>query len=284
VRVIACLDDLPNLVASSQNAPSLSSGEWERVIKAVGAEGDVPVVVVWGPRADVETAVREVVLRARDAVRGVPNETRQALDDGTNGFERILPGADRMYPDTDLPPIRLEDARIDGIAARLPLRPWERQERLRTLGVGHDLAARLARHRAWDLFERLVTLLPEGGAFDAHRLASLLLDRECPRPASLRAAGPWWEALVRDLASGAVIPEAAWTAEDEVPRRAGDDEAARLLAAAWAEALADGGADLPDDPAKREHALMGRVMPRLRGRVAGSLARGWIAAAMKEAR
>jgi hypothetical protein len=29
---------------------------------------------------------------------------------------------------------------------------------------------------------------------------------------------------------------------------------------------------------------MGRVMPRLRGRVAGSLARGWIAAAMKEAR
>ena len=54
---------------------------------------------------DAETAAREIVIRARDAVAGVPGETRQALDDGTNGFERILPGADRMYPDTDLPPI-----------------------------------------------------------------------------------------------------------------------------------------------------------------------------------
>ncbi len=283
VRVIACLDDLPNLVASSQNAPSLSSGEWERVTKAVGAEADVPVIVVWGARADVETAAREVVLRARDAVRGVPNETRQALDDGTNGFERILPGADRMYPDTDLPPIRLEDVRIDGIAARLPLRPWERRERLRDLGVGEDLASRLARHRAWDLFEHLAALLPDGCAFGPHRLASLLLDRECPRPASLRAAGPWWEALVRDLAAGAVIPEGAWTAEDEVPRRADDAQARRLFAAAWADALADGGAGLPDEAARREHALMGRVMPRLRGRVPGRRVREWVAAAAKEA-
>jgi glutamyl-tRNA(Gln) amidotransferase subunit E len=130
VRVIACLDQLPNLVASSQNAPSLSSAEWERVAKACGTAADVPVIVVWGSRADVETAAREIAIRARDAVLGVPNETRQALDDGTNGFERILPGADRMYPDTDLPPIPLEDARVDGIAARLPLRPWERREKL----------------------------------------------------------------------------------------------------------------------------------------------------------
>ena len=34
----------------------------------------------------------EIVERANEARVGVPNETRQALPDGTTGFERILPG------------------------------------------------------------------------------------------------------------------------------------------------------------------------------------------------
>ncbi len=40
-----------------------------------------------------------------DALDGVPHETRQPLPDGTTDFERILPGPDRMYPDTDSAPI-----------------------------------------------------------------------------------------------------------------------------------------------------------------------------------
>ncbi len=34
------------------------------------------------------------------------------MSDGTNGFERILPGADRMYPDTDLPPKKITKEKI----------------------------------------------------------------------------------------------------------------------------------------------------------------------------
>ena len=70
-----------------------------------------------GSPRDATTAAGEIVLRAREAVADipVPNETRQALDDGTTGFERILPGADRMYPDTDLPPMAVGDGRIDRI-------------------------------------------------------------------------------------------------------------------------------------------------------------------------
>ncbi|MBE0566216.1 MAG: Glu-tRNA(Gln) amidotransferase subunit GatE, partial [Krumholzibacteria bacterium] len=190
IRVIACIDELPNLALSSQDVPTLSSGEWDKVAKACGVGHDVPVIVVWGARADTETAVREIAIRAREATLGVPNETRQALDDGTTGFERILPGADRMYPDTDLPPIALDDPRVETIRASLPLRPWEREARARELGVGADLAERLGRHRAWDLFVHLTDRLA-GGPVTAHQAASLLLDRSCPRPASLAAAGPW---------------------------------------------------------------------------------------------
>ncbi len=93
-------------------------------------------------------------------------------------------------------------------------RPWERQARARDLGVGMDLAERLGRHRAWDLFAHLVPRL-DGGPVSAAQLASLLLDRSCPRPASLVAAGPWWEAVAARLAAGTLIPEGVWSGDDE---------------------------------------------------------------------
>jgi glutamyl-tRNA(Gln) amidotransferase subunit E len=54
------------------------------------------------------------------AFQGVPNETRKSFENGTTIFERVLPGADRMYPDTDSPPIPLKDEYIDELKKRLP--------------------------------------------------------------------------------------------------------------------------------------------------------------------
>jgi glutamyl-tRNA(Gln) amidotransferase subunit E len=272
IRVIACIDDLPNLALSSQDVPTLSSGEWDRVSKTCGVEPDVPVIVVWGRRRDVETAAREVAIRAREACEGVPNETRQALDDGTNGFERILPGADRMYPDTDLPPIPLADERVERIRAALPPRPWEKAARARELGVGPDLAERLARHRAWDLFVHLTDRLEPGSPVTAHGLASLLLDRSCPRPPSLAAAGDWWEGMLDRVQAGEILAEALWNHEDEPAARLADAAARRLFDDTVA-ALDNPG---PRNPDRKEPWLMGRVMPVLRGRVAGAAVRTWV--------
>jgi glutamyl-tRNA(Gln) amidotransferase subunit E len=273
IRVIACIDDLPNLVLSTQDVPSLSSGEWDRVVKACGVGADVPVIVVWGRRQDVETAVKEVAIRAREACQGVPQETRQALDDGTNGFERILPGADRMYPDTDLPPIRLADQRVQRIQDSLQPCPWEREARLREMGVGGNLAERMGRHRAWELFLHLAGKLPDqDGALTPHGLASLLLDRSAPRPVSLAVAGPWWEKTVDRIIAGEILAEAVWQGEDEPAPRLTEGEAQGLFERALGEVPGGG----PDDPAKREHFLMGQVMPDLRGRFPGSRVRQWI--------
>ena len=112
VRVIACLTTLPNIAHSDSPSESLSSPEWESVRKAVKATRDDTVVVVWGSRDDAKTGTQEIAIRAREAATGIPSETRQALPDGTNGFERILPGPDRMYPDTDLPPKQVTEDRL----------------------------------------------------------------------------------------------------------------------------------------------------------------------------
>ena len=272
IRVIACIDDLPNLALSTQEVPTLSSGEWDRVIRACAVEADVPVIVVWGRQKDTETATREIAIRAREACLGVPQETRQALDDGTNGFERILPGADRMYPDTDLPPIALTDERVDTIRESLGSRPWERFARLKELGIGDDLAERLSRHRAWNLFEHLHSKLGSDG-LSATTLASMLLDRSCPRPAAMGAAGIWWEKTVERIQSGEIISEAVWNSDEDVTAQISDEEGRIIFEKALESLPADG----PTDPQKKEIFAMQHVMKDLLGRVAGRKVRQWVA-------
>ena len=54
------------------------------------------------------------------AMSGVPDETRKSFEDGTTIFERVLPGADRIYPDTDSAPIPLDDEVIEKFRKNLP--------------------------------------------------------------------------------------------------------------------------------------------------------------------
>ncbi|MBU1676256.1 Glu-tRNA(Gln) amidotransferase subunit GatE, partial [bacterium] len=131
VRVVACLDSQPNLVCSTSETETLTGAEWTRVERRCDVAHGTPVIIVWGPERDVRTAASEILIRARDAVEGVPSETRQSLPDDTNGFERILPGPSRMYPDTDLPPVVLTRDRVAALGATPPEPPWERLARLR---------------------------------------------------------------------------------------------------------------------------------------------------------
>ena len=144
VRVVACLTILPNIVHADSLGEGLAGGEWLNVKKALGAAEKDTVVVVWGPEVDAKLAAQEIILRAREATVGVPSETRQALKDGTNGFERILPGPDRMYPDTDLPPKKIAPDRLAWIQAGLPPDILKREAWYREIGVPRDLIEQLS--------------------------------------------------------------------------------------------------------------------------------------------
>jgi glutamyl-tRNA(Gln) amidotransferase subunit E len=156
IRVIACLTTLPNLIHSDNPSESLATAEWQSVKKAMSATDDDTLVLVWGSQQDVEMGAKEIIIRAKEATIGIPSETRQALRDGTNGFERILPGADRMYPDTDLPPKRITDERRAKIRATLPLDFWSREQYYRSIGVPDDLIQPLTVSRFAALFAMLV--------------------------------------------------------------------------------------------------------------------------------
>ncbi len=156
VRVIACLTTLPNIIHSDSTSETLATSEWKNIKKAVGANEEDTIVIVWGNKVDTEMAANEIIIRAKEATIGVPSETRQAFKDGTNGFERILPGADRMYPDTDLPPKKITKERLDRIKTQVPEFFWDREKWYKELNIPSDVISELAISKYANLFKKLV--------------------------------------------------------------------------------------------------------------------------------
>jgi glutamyl-tRNA(Gln) amidotransferase subunit E len=156
VRVIACLTNIPNIIHSDSRGDNLLSAEWQNIKKNVGATDNDTLVIVWGNEQDTDTAIKEIMIRAKEATIGVPSETRQALRDGTNGFERILPGADRMYPDTDLPPTKITNDRLNRLKENLPDKFWTSESWYNKLGIPPDTIPELSISRFAKLFKLLV--------------------------------------------------------------------------------------------------------------------------------
>ncbi|MEJ2187677.1 MAG: hypothetical protein P8Z36_17450, partial [Gemmatimonadota bacterium] len=171
VRVIACPLHGPFMTHSGKN--DLGAGHWRELAAALHAGSEDALVVVWAPRQDAATAAREILIRAREALDGVPAETRQAFPDGTTGFERVLPGPDRMYPDTDTPPLPIPDRTVAEVETGLSERPWDREDRYRQLGLDAHAAHRLAVAPWADLFDEIA---PQTGDV-ARRLAAAFQQR-----------------------------------------------------------------------------------------------------------
>jgi glutamyl-tRNA(Gln) amidotransferase subunit E len=170
VRVIACLSNTPNIIHSDSAENTISSADGQKIRKSIGATEDDTLVLVWGDEMDTETASREIIIRAKEATIGIPSETRQAFRDGTNGFERILPGADRMYPDTDLPPIMITAERLSRLKSEILAPFWIRLKEYKDLNISDDIAEPLSISKYATVFEYAVKQLKLNPILVAHSL------------------------------------------------------------------------------------------------------------------
>ncbi|WP_321515145.1 Glu-tRNA(Gln) amidotransferase subunit GatE [Marinifilum fragile] len=137
LKVIACIEK-PNMVYSEQEDLSISDHDFATIRAQLSAKNNDAQIVIWGPEEDMKTAIETVIERCEMIFDGVPNETRKSLPNGTTIFERVLPGADRMYPDTDSCPIPLSDEYIEKLGKDLPQDISERIELLSKWGVPVD--------------------------------------------------------------------------------------------------------------------------------------------------
>ncbi len=282
VRVIACMDQLPTLLHSEKWPVYVGSIKELRKVKAQldCASGD-GVVIIWGAHQDTVTAAEEIRLRFIDALDGVPNETRQPFSDGSTDFERILPGPDRMYPDTDSPPIAITRPRVSALEETLAPPPWVREERYSSAGVPQPVIHFLIRRGGANLVDKVVqeanvdlrrACFFFGESVKAWRRDGVAVDAIAPDA---------WVALMQCMEDEPVLWEARSMLSALLARSPKRDpallvEEAQLGAApaGWrVEAAELVQTSRPDHAAALPGALlrfhMGRVMPPLRGRVPG---------------
>lgn len=154
LKVIACLEK-PNMLHSEMIGAAADGKIFPAVGKALPASDADAQLLFWASDDDVKTALETIDERCRLAWSGVPNETRKGLADGTTIFERVLPGPDRMYPDTDSAPIPVEDELIARVRAAMPVAVRRRIEQFQEWGVPADTYAFLLKHNLVPSIERI---------------------------------------------------------------------------------------------------------------------------------
>ncbi len=135
-------------------AYGVTEAEVTALREAVDADpGDAVALVADDPET-AELAIDAVAERAATALEGVPEETRDANEDGTTRYLRPLPGAARMYPETDVPPVEPDPATVE-----TPELLTEKVQRYQSeFGLDEGLAEQVAYGRRMPLFERAVEM------------------------------------------------------------------------------------------------------------------------------
>jgi glutamyl-tRNA(Gln) amidotransferase subunit E len=115
------------------------------------------VVLVASSKEMCIDALKAVVDRAKETVKGVPAETRTPLPDGTSKYARPRPGSSRMYPETDVRPVKVTESHLKKIKRNMPETIENREKRfIKDYELSPDLAYQITRSQNLDLFEQII--------------------------------------------------------------------------------------------------------------------------------
>jgi len=88
------------------------------------------------------------------------NEVRNALPDGTTEFLRPMPGAARMYPETDVPLLKISRELMDETKKNLPKLTSEHKSYLSEFGLNEELVKLILKQNKIENFKILAKTIP----------------------------------------------------------------------------------------------------------------------------
>ncbi len=161
---------------------SVDKKKYEEICFTIKSEPEDAFILVVGPERRALHAMKKIVERVKIALDGVPQETRRLLPNANSEFLRVIHGKERIYPDTDTPPINIPHETIEECSRRVGKRPWEiSQEIDRKYGFSQNQIDLLIRDEKTEKFQYYVEKLHLGG----HVAYRLLIEfpRYCRRNA-----------------------------------------------------------------------------------------------------
>ncbi|MDA4121314.1 MAG: Glu-tRNA(Gln) amidotransferase subunit GatE [Thaumarchaeota archaeon] len=139
---IARANGLGGIIHSDEfRMQGISEAEEKDLRDKLHAQPKDGLILIAGSLDLVDRAAGPLIARFEAAIEGVPAETRGATDEGETRYMRPRPGSQRMYPETDIPDISIDRARLRRLSASL-LEGWE--DRVRRLAKEYSLSQELA--------------------------------------------------------------------------------------------------------------------------------------------
>jgi len=136
-------------------------------------------LIIAAPSLKIDFAIDSIINRLVEAKKGVPAETRLATQTGETVFLRPRPGASRMYPETDIPPISVTSDELKNAEKNIP-KSWDKS--LLELGKKYDLNPQLSEQifdsRYIELFEKIIERTEVSPTFVASILCSSITKLE----------------------------------------------------------------------------------------------------------
>ena len=157
-------DEMPNY--------GITEDDVRKIIKKLKCDKDDAFILVADEENKAKRALEAVYERVSELYQGIPKEVRKANVNGTTSFLRPMPGAARMYPETDVPLIE------PTVKIELPEILEDKIKRFQEeYNLSYDLAVLTAKSDKVELFEELIAKFPnQKQAFIAETLISTPLE------------------------------------------------------------------------------------------------------------
>lgn len=164
-------DELPNYGISSEDVQSISS--------ELKMEKNDAFVLIGGSTKSLNTVLIELSNRIKRSFSGVVPETRSARLDGVTVFSRPRPGSARMYPETDIPYISIDDNWVRELSKNIP-KPWNLvvDQICKKYGINRTLAENIFDSRYFSLFEKIISKTSINPSFVISKLTEDLVSLE----------------------------------------------------------------------------------------------------------
>jgi len=136
-------------------------------------------LIIAAPSSKIDFAIDSIINRLAEAKKGVPAETRLATQTGETVFLRPRPGASRMYPETDIPPISVTSDELKNAEKNIP-KSWDKSllELQKKYDLNPQLSEQIFDSRYIELFEKIIERTKVSPTFVASILCSSITKLE----------------------------------------------------------------------------------------------------------
>ena len=161
-------DELPNYGITEDECRNVNG-----ILKNQENDG---FIILTGRSDNMEIAVKSIENRLKQCLIGIPAETRMPTEEGMTNFMRPRPGSARMYPETDIIPVRITDEKRYQIKESLP-ESYDRQiNNYKQIGLNDKLSIQIFDSKYKSLFEKLVKEIDLPPNFIAAQLTETLIN------------------------------------------------------------------------------------------------------------